>query len=76
MVNRLNEELGLTHRLSVWQFEKVRRYELVELLDRIGELYQLAHGHSYENPASHVYQLTRGPGDFRYRARDERRSVR
>ena len=38
MVNRLNELLEMKHRLSVWQFLQVRKYELQEMVARIEEL--------------------------------------
>ena len=47
-VNRINDLLELEHRLNVWQFLSIRKYELEEIALRIEALYQLAHGHPYE----------------------------
>jgi hypothetical protein len=48
MVNRINDMLAMEHRLSVWQFLSIRKYELEEMALRIEALYQLAHGHPYD----------------------------
>ena len=48
MVSRINDLLELEHRLSVWQFLSIRKYELEEIALRIEALYQLAHGRPYD----------------------------
>lgn len=48
LVNRLNDVLEMDHRLSVWQFQQVRKYELEEMVMKVERLYALAHGQPYE----------------------------
>ncbi len=42
MVARINDLLEMNHRLSVWQFLQIRRYELREMVSKIEELYYRA----------------------------------
>ena len=72
-MNRLNEGLGLTHRLSVWQFNRVRRNRLAEVLDKIDNLYLMAHGCPYAPPTDDTERQSITP--YQYRLGIERRAA-
>lgn len=57
MVHRLNELLEMEHRLNVWQFLHIRKYELEEMVSKIEDLYCAANGHRGEGRAASMYSM-------------------